>query len=298
MNLPASFVNTITTTFAAGRQWLARLPEAIGHYERHWYIDILPNYPNLSYNFVAPARLQDGSVAVFKLAVSQDEFAAEVKALQAWNGRGAVKLLNADLQGGAMLLERLEPGTSFWLIKNDVLAASTCAHLLLQLWSNSADLGQFRNIESWSQALVSYAETFTPGSSPIPYHFIDKAMELRKDLLTEKDIVLLHGDLHHDNMLAAKREPFLAIDPKGISGPRGYDVGSFFLNPEDPAITDDWKRLTAQRLEIFSDILGFSKAYLASWAYVHCILSLSWSLEAGHCPQTPFDVASELEPFL
>ncbi len=297
MNLPRAFINTINTTFDEGKDWLERLPELIRECETQWHMEVLAHFPNLTYNFVAPARLKDGSLAVFKLGVPRDELASEMRALQTWKGDGAVRLLKDDIEKGAMLLEKLEPGTSFWHIKDDVLASTTCANLLLKLWSKKADLSPFRPLESWSRELAKYAETFTASSSPIPYHFIDRAMALREDLLQEKDVVLLHGDLHHDNMLSSNRAPFLAIDPKGVAGPRGYDVGSFFMNPEDPDIQNDWKRLTEQRLELFSNILGFSKDYLASWAFVHCVLSVTWSFADGTFPQTPLDIAKELEPF-
>ncbi|MCA9839889.1 MAG: phosphotransferase [Trueperaceae bacterium] len=298
MNLPAEFIKNVHFYFEEGAIWLEHLPEALKDFEETWNLELLPHFPNLTINYVAPARLADGSEVVFKFGPPSDELASEMRALQVWNGAGAVRLLKADFSRGVMLLEKLEPGKSFWFYKDDVLAATTCANLLLKLWSKKTDLSAFRSLESWTGELANYAASYTVSSSPIPYHFIDKAMQLRKELLQESDVVLLHGDLHHDNMLSSEREPFLAIDPKGVAGPRGYDIGSFFLNPENPEVQNDWKRLTKQRLEIFSEILGFSKDYLASWAYIHCVLSTCWSFDDGEFPQTPLDVASELEAYL
>lgn len=297
MNLPSAFTKNILTVFDDGKAWLSHLPAAIKATEKQWDIRVLAHYPNLSYNFVAPVLRQDGTRAVLKLGIPRDELASEIQALRAWKGRGAVKLLAGEPEKGALLLEMLEPGRSFWDSHDDILACQTCAKLLKQLWSAQTDLQSYRNLESWSQELLSYANSYTKTSSPIPYALVDKARGLRQELLQETEQVLLHGDLHHDNMLSASRQAYLAIDPKGIAGPRGYDVGPFLMNPDKRNGGYIAKNVTELRLELFSEILELPKTYLAAWGLVHCLLSLCWDLHEGKFPQQPLAVAEQLEAF-
>jgi hypothetical protein len=96
----------------AGREWLRRLPAIISACERQWDLTIGSPF-GLTYNYVAPAVRADGLHLVLKLSFPQDrEFRTEAAALRLFDGRGMVQLLAADHERGAMLLERLEPGTA------------------------------------------------------------------------------------------------------------------------------------------------------------------------------------------
>ncbi len=93
--------------------------------------------------------------------------------------------------------------------------------------------------------------------------------------------VLLHGDLHHDNILSADREPWLAIDPKGVVGEAEYEVGAFvrnrlFAGPKP-------EMLLARRVDQFVDELGFDRERIVGWSLAQAVLSAWWSFEdSGH----------------
>src|SRR5687768_1531534 len=94
-----------------GRAWLDGLPTMIDHYARRWSLTVQPAFANLSYNYVAPATRADGSPAVLKIGVDTDaEFGSEIEALRAFDGRGMVRLLEADPEQAVMLLDRVQPG--------------------------------------------------------------------------------------------------------------------------------------------------------------------------------------------
>ncbi len=293
VQLPESFIHTVTSTFKdAGVAWLERLPDLVAEFEVAWGIRLHGFFPNLTFNFVAPCSLASGEAAVFKVGVPNPEILSGMAALRVWDGFGAVRLLRSDEFGAALLLERLEPGVSFWRNDGDA-AVHVCADLLLQLWQ-AEPVGDFRSLRSWMSSLDAYHEAHAARAGPLRWDLVDKAVQLKHDLLASDDVVLLHADLHHDNSLSASRQPFLAIDPKGIVGPRGYDTASFLVNPEGFHEHSNLEERLERRLAIFSERLSLSKQELAAWAFVHCILSVCWSLESGQHPDAPEHIARKL----
>ena len=93
--------------------------------------------------------------------------------------------------------------------------------------------------------------------------------------------MLLHGDLHHYNILSAGREPWLAIDPKVVVGEAENEVGAFVRNRLLPVSRPE--RLLARRLDQFADELGFDRERILGWSLAQAVLSAWWSFEdSGH----------------
>jgi streptomycin 6-kinase len=94
--------------------------------------------------------------------------------------------------------------------------------------------------------------------------------------------MLLHGDLHHDNILSATREPWLVIDPKGIVGDPGYDLGAFLYNPW-PGLLElpDPARVIARRVDQLAEGLGMERARVRAWGIAQAVLSACWSIEGN-----------------
>jgi streptomycin 6-kinase len=122
---------------------------------------------------------------------------------------------------------------------------------------------------------------------PFPKALVETAEGLFAELLGSMDEdgqVLLHGDLHHWNILAAQRQPWLALDPKGIVGERAYEVAPFLLNPM-PGLLDrpQPERIMARRIDQLAQELGFDRARLLAWGLAHAVLSAWWSYkDHGH----------------
>ncbi|WP_433075973.1 aminoglycoside phosphotransferase family protein [Dactylosporangium sp. CA-052675] len=144
-----------------------------------------------------------------------------------------------------------------------------------------------------------------PGDDPLPRAFVSTAAGLMRELCASAPSrVLLHGDLHHDNLLSARRARWLAIDPHGLSGDPGYEIGSWLFNPDpgnrDPALL----ALVPGRLEQFADRLGQPLDRLVAWGFVKAVLSDVWTAEhwSPGDARTPasraLDVATLLRPRL
>jgi streptomycin 6-kinase len=89
-------------------------------------------------------------------------------------------------------------------------------------------------------------------------------------------MVLLHGDFHHDNVLSAERAPWLAIDPKGMLGDPGYEIGPFLLNPLGPPKP---AAVLRRRLDILAEALDYEWDRLRQWAIAYAVLSSCWNAE-------------------
>src|SRR4051812_44946182 len=113
INLPEKFVRTqIELNGAEGTAWLERLPARIAALAERWGLRVEPPFPNLSYNFVAPATREDGSPAVLKIGYPNAELMSEIAALRLYDGHGITQLLEAEAESGAFLIERLLPGAT------------------------------------------------------------------------------------------------------------------------------------------------------------------------------------------
>ena len=97
--------------------------------------------------------------------------------------------------------------------------------------------------------------------------------------------VLIHGDFHHWNLLRAEREPWLAIDPKGVAAEPAFEIGPLLYNPVPTIFTrPDLAKLTERRLDLLAERLGLDRKRLLACATVAAALSACWSLESGDVP--------------
>ena len=133
------------STVPENRQWLASLPAAIAALQRRWSLTLAAPFDSdeVSCAWVAPAMLPDGTWAILKLGMPHMEAEHEIQGLRFWNGDGTVRLLEADEDLNAMLLERCEPGTSLREMsepeQDDVIAG-----LLRRLWRKPPASHPFR----------------------------------------------------------------------------------------------------------------------------------------------------------
>lgn len=276
----------VRTTLAlhgeAGRRWLSRLTDVISACERRWGIQVGAPFPGLSYNFVAPATLEDGAPAVLKLCVPNHELATEIDALRHFDGNGSARLLAVDEASGALLLERLRPGMPLRALADDAAATSAAVGVMRRLWRPAPPDHRFPTVERWGKGFERLRARFGRGG-PFPPALVDHAEALFADLLaTSAPATVLHGDLHHWNVLAAEREPWLAIDPKGVVGEPAYEVGALLRNPmPDVARWPDLDRVMARRIDQLADELGFDRERVRGWGLAQAVLSAWWCVEDG-----------------
>ena len=281
LDLPADFTTRIRGAFPSGADWLTRLPALIAECERRWSLNLGRHFPELSYNFVAPAVRADGSPAVLKLGVPNRELTSEIEALRFYDGCGAVHLLDADPDLGALLLERLSPGTMLASWPDDAGATAIAAQVMRELWRPAPAEGEFLTVAGWAAGLTRLRTRFAGGSGPFPEKLVATAETLFAELLASSaPPVLLHGDLHHFNILTAQRAPWLAIDPKGVIGEPAYEIGALLRNPWDDLLAwPNLRQIQARRIDQLADLLDLDRARITGWAVAQAVLSAWWDYE-------------------
>jgi len=242
--------------------WLDRLPEVVEDLRTRWSLELEQPFdgPEVSAAWVAPARRADGTGAVLKVSMPHMEADHEIDGLRFWDGDPTVRLFEADQDSGGMLLERCEPGT--WLRsapeeEQDVVIAG----LLRRMWRVPADPHPFRPlsemIDLWIEETLAN-EARWPDAGLVR-EGLRRFEELARAL---GDHVLLATDLHAGNVLAARREPLLVIDPKPFVGDPAYDATQHLFNCEERM--RDAPVATIRR---FADLLEVDAERVRSWMF-------------------------------
>jgi streptomycin 6-kinase len=210
--------------------WLEQLPDTLRELERRWSLTLgLPfDTEEVSCAWVAPVARADGTPSVLKLGMPHMEAEHELHGLRFWDGDPTVRLLEADEDLNAMLLERCEPGTVLRVLpepEQDVVIAG----LLRRLWRSPSAPHPFRPLSVmtgyWSEETLADAERWP--DKGLVHEGLRLFEELPRSAPTE---VLLATDLHAGNVLRAQREPWLVIDPKPFVGDPAYDAAQHLFN--------------------------------------------------------------------
>ena len=277
LNLPPSFLRYNS----ADPTWLRMLPDLLNGLAARWSLSLDPHVPEMARNYVAPATRADGTRAVLKVSRHVEETRNEIAALRLWDGEGAARLLAADPESGALLIERLDPGTMLVEVAavDDDAATVIAAGVVRRLWRPVAERHGLRPLESWCAAYERNREALTRDADGFPAALFRRADTMRRDLLASTDTpTVLHGDLHHYNVLRGQRAAWLAIDPKGLVGDRCFDVCQFFRNPLPRGVPASVNR---RRLDIFCAELGLDRQRTKDWCFVHAVLDACWDFEDG-----------------
>jgi streptomycin 6-kinase len=243
-----------------------------------WSLAIEDPFPGLSYNYVAPVTRVDGTPAVLKLWFPfEQEFLAEAEALRLYDGDGAVRLLDLDISDRAMLLERAEPGYDLWSL-DDAGQIDVTGALLRRLWRPPPDGSSLPLATDQWQRMAKVAPGLARDGFPLDR--VPTACAVFYELAAAAPPVLLHEDLHQANILAAQREPWLAIDPHGLIGPPVLDTIQMILNVlwREPDATA-WPRLVARYVAALAEATGLDREQVRLCGAARGVLEAFWTLE-------------------
>ena len=249
--------NIISIYGNRGRDWLLSVPKTIERLKNAWNLSELKPFPNLSYSYVLEG-MQGNIPVILKLSPDSNLINKETLSLKAFKGFGAVSVLGNE--EGALLLERAVPGN---LLKKSlpqekrIEIACKVINKLHQapIPSNNG----FPQIEDWLADIDKEWD--------LPKDHIQRARKLKKKLI-KKDSgqkVLLHGDLHQENILSSGKD-WVIIDPKGVIGEPIHEIWACV---EDPV----------HDIEFLSSYFGYSFQDVIGWYYVRLILAACWQVE-------------------
>lgn len=204
-------------------------------------------------------------------------FSGEV--LEALGGQGAVRVY--EHVPGALLLERLEPGTQLAALSlngRDEEATDILAEVIRQISSYKSSLA-FVTVEDWGKGFDRYLES---GNSQIPADLVRKGQQVYMALCeSQKGARLLHGDLQHYNILLDSKRGWVAIDPKGIIGEVEYEIGASLRNPYERPELFASPEIVERRIRCFESRLKLDGHRALLWGFSQAVLSVIWSVEDG-----------------
>jgi streptomycin 6-kinase len=257
-------------------RWVERLPGRLASLLEEW--ELTPDGWSMHgyCSIVVPVRTSVGESAVLKVGFDVDEESEhEYLVLRHWGGRGAVHLLRADPRRRAMLLERLHHEDLTGLPDLEACEVVAALYPRLHLPALPQLLTVTSYVERWSAALATM-----PRNAPIPRRMVEQALSLARDLVADPAStgVIVHGDLHYLNVLAADREPWLVIDPKPMSGDPHFELAPMLWNRMDE-LGDAVRTGVRRRFHTLVDAAGLDEARARDWVIVRMVLNAHWAVE-------------------
>lgn len=258
-----------------GQQWLDNLPDVMQEFALEWNLTNLKPCENLSYNYVASGT-QNNQPIILKLGIDLQAIENEANALLAFAGHGMINLYDEDLDCGALLLERATPGHTLKTLfpHDDVHALNTaCQTIELMHQAEIPKKHNFPLLTEWLNILEKDWD--------IDATYLQQAREFKKQLLQKSNKkVLLHGDLHYDNILA-NGDTWLAIDPKGVIGDPIFDkIGCLIREPLSELLEqNNAPELIIRRIDQIANYFNLDTKLIIEWTYMHTVMAICWCLE-------------------
>jgi streptomycin 6-kinase len=307
LNLPDGYAEGVPRSW---RPWLDRLPHLVAECIDRWELTVVGQFP-LSSSYVVPVVRADGRSCVLKIqptGVPGVEGAERELLGLRLGAPHAVGVVDDDVSNGVLLLDRVVPGTSLDEVGLDDDAATQALALVIRDYGRPTDAPESQGLRAFEELADAFrrfdrgpygsemrnADLVTPGTRE-PFvpgvgerqaiqalrSARDVAERVLDDLLADPRVPhLLHGDLHHGNVLTDEERGLVVIDPWGLYGDRSVDVAPALENPlEVVAETPDVDALIRRRLAIYAEVLEVDKDQLAAWCFAYCVIRELWALE-------------------
>lgn len=294
MQLNSAFISNIRDLYGEkGVSWINDLPSQLMLLSAKWNIYFLEVMPNLSYHFVGLAKLRStGEFAIIKIAPENKNISTEAKWLQCFT-EGVPKVYWYDEEQYALLMEYLTPGNSlknFVRTGNDDLATRIICRTILDLQTHQQKLIKLPH-------LSELGKTLSLLKGQLDSKLLSQAESWFRDLTNDRaGDVILHGDLHHDNVLSSG-STWKVIDPHGYIGDSAFEVGAMIYNPFDCFPNDrSISQIVERRLKILFEELPFDAQRIKAWTFCRTILSIGWTFEDHKkIPEFELQIASAID---
>jgi len=281
---PERFRQAATGQFGdRAKDWLQQLPDILDRCCAQWDLTLGSPTEEIKVNYIAYVCTGDGQDLVLKVGVPHRDFTTEMEALGIYAGRGINRLVEADRDLNAMLLERLRPGTMLADVEiPPTEQAEIAARITSQLHETPPPSGHgLPHFNDWVQNALRDARGCDDAARSRPYleQFPRVQSMMERLMRPEEPQILLHGDLHHWNILLDTERSWMAIDPKGVVGASCLDVGRFIGNAMGFVETlSDQRQVLLDAIRILSDALGESQERMVAGAFCDRVTACSWGL--------------------
>ncbi|MEV6978658.1 aminoglycoside phosphotransferase family protein [Kitasatospora sp. NPDC093806] len=275
-----------------GEAWVARLPALAADALDRWSLSLDGPLEHGLVGLVLPVRRADGTLAVLKLQPVDEETVGEPIALRAWNGRGAVRLLDHDPATGTMLLERLDPARSLDALHDDRVVTEVIADLLAELTSHQAP-AELRTLAEVADGMLAQVPAAIGAlSDEADRRLLADCAAALREVRPEPGDRLLHWDLHGGNVLAPvdpdARAAWIAIDPKPLAGDPAFELLPVLRNRWTSLVgTGDVPRALRHRFDLMTDRLALDRPRAVRWTLARVLQNVLWDVEDGESEIDP-----------
>ncbi len=271
------------------REWIETLPGLALTFLDRWQLrpDGPPAHGVIA--MVLPVVRADGTQAALKLQRVDEETRGEPLALRTWAGRGSVRMLDSDPETGTMLLERLDAARSLEAEPDESAALDTLAGLLAELAGYPAPAGLPLLADLGAAMLDRLPQTLPRLADAADRRLTADCAAALREVLDRPGDRLLHWDLHYGNVLAALpeaqragRSPWLAIDPKPLSGDPGFELMPALANRWDDVLaTGDVASAVRRRFDLLTEVVGLDRSRARRWTLARALQRTLWKVESG-----------------
>ena len=259
----------------AATEWFEKLPEILKQCKEKWKLSNIKPYDDLSYNYVCSGKSEIYGEVVLKVGFPHKELYTEMDALKDFNDGSVCKLYDSCKVLNAMILEIAVPGDTLWSIKAHNEKIRIAAHIINSVPIKIKDTSKYPYHCEWIQKAFLYLREHYEKNHPMCKH-MDMVENIYEDLNVEGNSkLLLHGDLHHSNILRIDSH-WKVIDPKGVIGYKSLEVGRFMNNQYGVLEKKERRDALDFMIKEFSEVLGFSKEVILKSFYIDLVLSSSW----------------------
>ncbi|GAA2224726.1 aminoglycoside phosphotransferase family protein [Promicromonospora sukumoe] len=289
IEVPAALAASYARSFGdEGQAWIAGLPGLVADLLERWDLRRDGATSSGEASLVVPVVGSDGVRAVLKLQLPRAETAAALTGLRAWDGHGMVRLLDHDPGSGTMLLERLDGARTLAAVEDDTRATQILAelHARLLVVPPPPGLPHLRDVAA--AMLEQVPRAVKRLADPADRRLLQDWAAVVAELAGEPGDRMLHWDLHYDNVLAAEREPWLAIDPEPLVGDPGFDLWPALDSRWDDVVAGgDPRRMVRRRFDVLTEVLGLDREQAAGWTLGRLLQNALWDIEDGQRALAP-----------
>lgn len=280
IEIPESFLQRAARQFGeAGPGWVQALPALLSYCLERWELSNCQPIDELSINLVCFATSPTYGEVVLKIQGPHSERFTEMKALELYDGRRACRCLECDYKRAAMLLERIRPGTELRSLsaKDEQLAIGT--DMLVELPVPLRERHGFPHYQDWMTHAFAVVER-DYGADDSTRELMRRAWELFREV-DDGGQFLLHGDLHHENILRASDGTWKIIDPQGVIGSRVLECGRFI---ENHVISDAGieRQQALHTIAYIAERVERPARHVAAAFYILHLLSYCWGVEMNY----------------
>lgn len=275
IEVPATF-RAMPRWWADGADWLDALPRVVAAQCDRWSLQIDGSPWHGSNALVVPV-LRDGEPLALRLLPPREDVVAESEALRFWDGRGTVRLVDVDAEQNAALLERLDGSTD--LTSRPLDEAVVVLAAVMRRLAVSAPTSVRSTTDIAAEEAASFAGRWEQQGRPVDRRALDASIAAAEALTTTSTPDLaVDGDLHHAQVLAGTRLPWIVVDPVLLRGDVQYDLARVLWTRLDEMENDaEIHRHVASTVAV----AGLDPGRTDAWVKVRSMSYLLWGLEHG-----------------